>query len=273
MTAIERAAAHLGLRVVRPFGGGMFGAVLVERPDGHPLVLKASHDVELVDEWITGASMAELLRREGYPAATYVDVGTDAGVAWTLQEVLSGVVPEVLTESLAHQLVALARRHDRDAGHRRPWDELARRAASGWLDELRPSLPDDFGAVLAEALADTASVTVAQTTVVHGDFHHRNLTVVDGRVTGIFDWDIAGAGDWRVDLVNLAFACTMYPQTCDAAALDVVVGEVRSTCDRRTASFFLTCLVLRALWLLAARQPQRLVRGSRTIQRSMADWW
>jgi hypothetical protein len=45
------------------------------------------------------------------------------------------------------------------------------------------------------------------------------------------DWDIAGAGDWRFDLVNLAFACQLYPSSCAAGVLEVVVSAVNAACD------------------------------------------
>ena len=31
----------------------------------------------------------------------------------------------------------------------------------------------------------------------HGDFHHQNLLIRDGRITGVIDWDGAGRGDRR----------------------------------------------------------------------------
>lgn len=39
----------------------------------------------------------------------------------------------------------------------------------------------------------------------HQDFHHGNLLAVDGTVTGVIDWDGAGRGDRRFDLVTLRF--------------------------------------------------------------------
>ena len=46
----------------------------------------------------------------------------------------------------------------------------------------------------------------------HGDFHHRDFSLDEGRVTGVFDWDIAGPGEWRFDLVNLAFDVSDVPE-------------------------------------------------------------
>ncbi len=210
--AVEAAADALGLRIVRRFDASMFGAALVEGRGDEPLVLKASSDLTLAEEWATGAAMAARLRERGYPASNYLETGTTGNVTWSLQAVLPGRVPPLFTVGHAEQLIALACRHDIDSGERRPWDALAREATGRALAELKP-LPDRFDETLSATLDATEDLALAQTTIVHGDFHHRNLFVDDGRVTGVFDWDIAGPGEWRFDLVNLAFGarCTRRP--------------------------------------------------------------
>ena len=74
----------------------------------------------------------------------------------------------------------------------------------------------------------------------------------DDRVTGVFDWDIASPGEWRFDLVNLAFACQMYPKTCEPDALATVIAAVHEHCDAPTAAFLTACQTLRALSMLRA---------------------
>ena len=39
----------------------------------------------------------------GYPASRYVETGTNAGVTWSLQEVLLGTVPQLMTEPYARR--------------------------------------------------------------------------------------------------------------------------------------------------------------------------
>ena len=145
---------------------------------------------------------------------------------------------------------------------------MSRRA----LAELGP-LPDRFDETLSGVLGDTEDVALAQTTIVHGDFHHRNFLVVDGRVAGVFDWDIAGPGDWRFDLVNLSFACQMYPKTCEPAALATVNAAVRDHCDVPTAAFLTACQTLRALSMLRARRPDWVDTASRRMQATLVLWW
>ena len=119
--------------------------------------------------------------------------------------------PTCSTSPAPQQLIGLAREHNVEAGAVRAWDKLAREVAERWARGLGP-LPNGFDAQLAAVLRDTADVELSHTTVVHGDFHHRNCLVTGDTVTGIFDWDIAGAGDWRFDLVCLAFACAIAPE-------------------------------------------------------------
>ena len=64
---IERATRALGLRIVRHFDDGLFGAALVDGRGDVPLVLKASAQVDLAPEWATGAAIAAHLAAHGYP--------------------------------------------------------------------------------------------------------------------------------------------------------------------------------------------------------------
>jgi aminoglycoside phosphotransferase (APT) family kinase protein len=108
---------------------------------------------------------------------------------------------------------------------------------------------------------------------VHGDFHHRNFLEIDGRVTGVFDWDIAGPGDWRFDLVNLAFGCQMYPKTCETSALEAVIAAVREHCDEPTAAFLTACQTLRSLSMLRGSRPDWIGQASKRLQTRLACWW
>ena len=271
--AVELAADVLGLQIVRRFDQSMFGAALVEGRDGSPLVLKASTDLALAPEWALGATMAARLREHGYPASHYVATGATDAIIWSLQAVLAGRVPAMFTVGHAEQLVELAQRHDVDSGQRRPWDSMARDISRRALFDLG-SLPNGFDGTLRTVLDRTADVALAQTTIVHSDFHHRNFLVDDAdRVTGVFDWDIAGPGDWRFDLVTLAFACRMYPKTCEPAAIATVDAAVRSHCDGPTAAFLNACQTLRALSMLRSRRPDWVPEASVRMQAQLAEWF
>lgn len=74
-----------------------------------------------------------------------------------------------------------------------------------------------FGADTAELEARIARVggergseaeyegTLPGDDVVHQDFHPGNMLSLDGKVTGVIDWDGAGRGDAGFDLVTLRF--------------------------------------------------------------------
>ena len=66
--------------------------------------------------------------------------------------------------------------------------------------------------------------------VVHGDFHHGNALFEDDDTVAVFYWDIAGPGDWRFDLVMLAFGCLVRPRSCEPAAAALIIDAVRSEC-------------------------------------------
>jgi aminoglycoside phosphotransferase (APT) family kinase protein len=169
-------------------------------------------------------------------------------------------VPERLDVRLAQQLVGLARRHDVDSGMRRPWRDDAIAAARGWL---APELNDADAAVLTRALDNGADADLIETAIVHGDFHFRNCLVENGLVTGVFDWEIAGPGDWRFDLVNFGFWCLTYPKVVDDDARDVVLAAIREQCPPDVAALMFACQALRAISMPGGRPKTgaRIVRA------------
>lgn len=63
-------------------------------------------------------------------------------------------------------------------------------------------------------------LTMSGTDLVHCDFHPGNVLVdADGQITGVIDWDGAGRGDRRFDLVTLRFGLESYPSTPEALRL------------------------------------------------------
>jgi len=250
---VEHVAATLGLSVVRRFALGVFGAVLITTPDGDELVLKTRPDPTLEPVWRTGAEMAARLHAQGYPNPRIVRVGSTDTAVWSLQERLAGDVLRRLTPAHAGQLIALARRHDVDSGRTRPWRDDAVAAARRWLDTTAIDPAD--ARVLAAALQRGERADILGSTIVHGDFHHANALVDGDEVVGVFDWDIAGPGDWRFDLVMLAFGCLVRPRACEPEAAALVTAAVRSECPGDVAALMMAVQVLRATSMIAARRP------------------
>jgi aminoglycoside phosphotransferase (APT) family kinase protein len=267
---LEDVAAALELRLVRRFADGVFGAALVRDAQDQELVLKAQPRPELEPVWATGAAMAARLRADGYPSPRYEAVGRTATAVWSLQERLPGTVVDRLTAPIAGQLVGLARRHAVDSGRRRPWRDDAIAAARGWLAALELD-PDDASSLTA-ALDGGAEAELLDTTIVHGDFHHRNALVEGDEVVGVFDWDVAGPGDWRFDLVMLGFGCRLQPAACDPGALDLIAAAVRAECPDEVVALMTACQVLRLASMTAARAPASVPRLVARMTGTLADW-
>ena len=267
---LEDVAAALELQMVRRFADGVFGAALVRDAQGQDLVLKAQPRPELEPTWATGAAMAARLRADGYPSPRYEAVGRTAHAAWSLQEHLPGTVADRLAAPIATQLVGLARRHAVDSGQRRPWRDDAITAAKGWLAGL--DLAPDDATLLGAALDRGADAELLETTIVHGDFHHRNALVDGDEVVGVFDWDIAGPGDWRFDLVMLAFSSRLQPAACDPGALDLVTEAMRTECPADVIALMTACQILRIASMTATRAPARTPALVAKMTRTLATW-
>ena len=174
---------------------------------------------------------------------------------------------------VATELVGLARRHATDCGLRRPWRDDAIAAARGWLAGLEVDAGDPGDAAALEAALDGGTeAELLETTIVHGDFHHRNALVDRDEVVGVFDWDVAGPGDWRFDLVMLAFGCRLQPAVCDPGALDLVTEAMRTECPDDVVALMTACQILRLASLSATRSPARAPVLVAKLTRALADW-
>ncbi|MFG2626777.1 phosphotransferase [Streptomyces sp. NPDC048473] len=209
----EALYAETGIRLVveGPCPGGQVGAAYVRWPDGHRSVLKWRQLTRLKDLRAGPLTVCEVLHAHGYPCpSTELAVQVDNAVV-LVQECMPGAPMECLDHHGLDQALALnesqagllaartdvplmnlyllddgpgyclhepLRRHSRRSG------ALEHRVKSVGADHPRQLPGDD---------------------VVHQDFHHGNLLALDGSVTGVIDWDGAGRGDRRFDLVTLRF--------------------------------------------------------------------
>jgi aminoglycoside phosphotransferase (APT) family kinase protein len=251
---IRQVAAALGLSIIGPFAHGTFGAWAVATADGEELVLKAQPDPTLEPVWATGAEMAARLHERGYPNPRILRVGSTGAAVWSLQERLAGEVLRRLTLTHAAQLITLAGRHDIDSGRCRSWRDQT------------------HARVLAAAIDRGEGAEILQTTIVHGDFHHGNALVDGDEVTGVLDWEVAGPGDWRFDLVMLAFGCHIRPDLCEPAASALVTDTVRSECPDDVAALMMACQVLRQASMTEARSPGRAAKACRRMVAALDSW-
>ncbi|MDT0445230.1 aminoglycoside phosphotransferase family protein [Streptomyces johnsoniae] len=225
---------HTGVRltVEGPCPGGQVGTAYVRLPDGHRAVLKWRPGTRLADLRAGPVAVTDVLRAAGYPApATELSaqVGPDVVL---VQELLPGAPPGRLGHAALDRALALNDlQAGRLAGHPEvpetelyltgdgpgfclhgPLREFSRRSAAleAWIAEVGASAPGRLPGVDA----------------VHHDFHPGNLLAgPGGTVTGVVDWDGAGRGDRRFDLVTLRFG--LYPDAAEpgvAERLDEILA-------------------------------------------------
>lgn len=233
LAAAVEAATGVSLVVEGPCPGGQVGAAYVRWPDGHLAVLSWGPEMLLAEARRGPFAVTGALRAAGYPApAVELAAGTSDGLA-VVQELLPGVPPRHVGEPLLDQALALNRRHAGALGRHRDIP-----AFPLYLREDGPGycLHGPVRSFSPRAAALERRVTaigrdhpdhLAGDDAVHGDFHHENLLARDGRITGVIDWDGAGRGDRRFDLVTLRFG--LRPDNSTAAArarLDTILDAM-----------------------------------------------
>lgn len=269
--ALAKIALDLGLTVVRPFAGGVWGATLVIDAGGSELVLKTMPTEMWRKVFARGASLANRLRESGYPAPEYVGTGAAHGATWSLQRVLPGEIPDVVSPAHMRQLLTLAERH---AGvvpgsggawlaHQMPYLNMSLRTVT------RTPATHELALELGAVLERTKGVRLLDDGIVHNDFHHRNFLAIGDDVTGIFDWELADIGDWRYDLVTLAWWSTRM-------AFDVAeraVERMFEACEPDVLALLAAVRTISQLDFDARNNPDFLPGLVERVVAYVAPWW
>jgi hypothetical protein len=190
------------LTVEGPCPGGEVGAAYVRWPDGRRSVLNSGS--------VRAGPLLDLARAAGLPVARYELVAEIDGTTVVVQQRLPGAPPTTVDADLVDQMAEL---NDRFAGL------LAGHPEIPGVDLFLTA--DGPGFCLHEPLAAHNARTarlldwvhevgagapdVSGDDLMHLDFHAGNVLVVDGRITGLVDWDGAARGDRHFDLVVLKF--------------------------------------------------------------------
>jgi hypothetical protein len=267
-------ANELQLTVVGPLAGGEFGATEVRSPEGRRLVLKLFGNPGLEADVSEGLRLAGNLRNSGYPAPEYAGRGLFEGQVWTLQELMPGAVPEVMTPGHADQLLRLAARHAGAAGASRAWVPIALRFIRGWAEGARHHpVTARLGRELEHVAIRNASAPIRMTDVMHSDFHHRNFLAEGERVTGVFDWELASVGDWRFDVVTLGFWSAIPRGQVPEETGNLVLARMFEVCEPQVLAFFAAIQALRHITFDLTAHPDRLERIVDGIETAVAPWW
>ncbi len=208
----------LDLRLVGAFAGGEIGATDVRGCDGTRYVLKWWPGPEHLESARRAAVLGERLRNRSYPVPRYPLVDAVNGVTVMLQEHLDGAAGDVVADPVAGELCLLnelqAGAGDLDGG---AWREhivgSLVEGCDGYCvhqslrdyDARTASLLDEIERIGRSAHLDRLPTG----DIVHGDFHHRNVLVRDGRVGAVIDWEGCRSGDRLFDLVTLSFGLSV----------------------------------------------------------------
>jgi len=270
-SALWKIALDLGLTIVRPFAGGVWGATLVTDAGGRELVLKTMPTEMWPKVFARGASLANRLRDDGYPAPEYVGTGAAHGATWSLQRVLPGEIPDVVSESHMRQLLALAGRHANAVpggqGARLAHQTLYLNMSLRTITQERTTR--DLALELSAVLERTKDVPLLDDGVVHNDFHHRNFLAIGNDVTGVFDWEFADIGDWPYDLTTLAWWSTRMR----FAVAKLAVDRMYEVCEPDVLALFAAVRTISQLDFDARNNPDFLPGLIESIEAHVAPWW
>jgi aminoglycoside phosphotransferase (APT) family kinase protein len=127
----------------------------------------------------------------------------------------------------------------------------------------------DLALELAAVLDRTKDAPLLTNGVAHNDFHHRNFLAIGDDVTGVFDWEFADIGDWRHDLVTLAFWTTV--MGFDIAQMSV--DRMFDVCEPKVLAFLAAFRAVSQLDFDARNNPQFLPALIERIESAIAPWW
>jgi aminoglycoside phosphotransferase (APT) family kinase protein len=158
------------------------------------------------------------LRARGYPAPVYVAVGRADGVVFTVQERLPGrpLEPAALESVLPQVLEAVELQAGAGDLEDPPWPgwllETIEHGGDGYCLHSTMERHPDTQALLERlrGIAAAADVGPARSIdVLHFDLSPANILHVDGRLTGVVDWNVpfpgAAQGDRGFDVATLLF--------------------------------------------------------------------
>jgi hypothetical protein len=196
----------------RAAGGESGGAYILADASGKEFVLKFGPRAETHPE--RAQLITRRLREAGYPAPSYVCVGDDGGLKFSVQAMMPGKPSLGLNASTAREAIALNRLQARLGGDL-PHEWPARvidgvlKGFEGYcvIDTLRRY------SVESAATLETVQKLVARHVggrfitgdVVHWDFNPGNVLGDGNRITGVIDWDGVCAGDRGFDLATFLF--------------------------------------------------------------------
>ncbi|WP_127532898.1 aminoglycoside phosphotransferase family protein [Paenibacillus kobensis] len=246
---------HAHYRMISKFENGVQGAFTIQDDTGKEFVLKWADKPELTARIGEALRYTELLHSQGYPLPRYVHIGSALNGRYSVQEKLPGSLCD--PKELPKLLPRILELNELQRGKAVPggsWPEpIVQAVLQGGTEFCRhePLLQHSSAtAELLDLLKRTASAyeqyEYAANDIVHFDFHHQNLLVQEGELSGVVDWQFPLAGDRTFDLLTLM----LYTEP-DSEVWNRLWEVSRQRIGRGTASIYLSYLLLRqANWCI-----------------------
>lgn len=209
INSLHRAAFVLRSRAKVGESGGAF---ILADTKGEQFILKFGRGAETRPE--RAAQITKRLRAVGFPAPSYVCVGSDGDLKYSIQAMMPGKPHQRLNDSTVQELIAINRLQTGLAGDLPPeWPsrviEGVVKGFDGYcvIDTLRQY--SNESAAMLEKLQDLvvrhSGENFATRDIVHWDFNQGNVLSDGTHITGVVDWDGACAGDRGFDLATFLF--------------------------------------------------------------------
>jgi thiamine kinase-like enzyme len=184
------------------------------------------------------------------------------GVLLVLEH-LPGDADPPITPALITQLLELNDlQADMADGPHEPWQELMQQplveGLEGYCEHGSLREFSDESRALLERIRSVGHAldgnALPASDLVHYDFHPANVLAVQGRVTGIVDWDAVRPGDRLLDIAMLTFTCSWRAQ---APAMELLWSALLAQGDAQRRSVAMHHTVLRLVdWYIRHNSPR-----------------
>jgi hypothetical protein len=217
----------------------------------------------------------ERLRGARYPAPAYLRAGAVSDANWyALIEELPGAHPASLANGLAEQALALI---EGQAGLAflpvegpRIVDTLLFGADGYALHETMRTHSMATSSLLDEIVAIGRryfDLDFPSADIVHGDFSHANVLVLDGKISGVVDWEGADSGDRAFDIATLLF----YELEDETAQQTLWDALLKLTGPHRTNVYLAHMMLRQVEWSARNHAPSAVERFLSRSERLLSE--
>jgi hypothetical protein len=249
-------------------------AFILADANGEQFVLKFGRGTEIRPQ--RAEQITERLREVGFPAPSYVCVGSDDGLKYSIQGMMPGKPNHRLNAATVLELIAINRLQTGLGGDLPP--EWPARVIEGVLkgfegycviDTLRQYSAESASMLetLQEMVVRHSGEIFVTRDIVHWDFNQGNVLSDGIHITGVVDWDGACAGDRGFDLATYLF----YAYD-DREVRDPLLRETLDCSGRGALAVYLAHMIVRQVdWSIRNHDSASVVRWMTTAKEILRD--